>query len=537
VWCILIGVLILSKLGYNPLLILDAGAGFGDYAALFRISAAKHVLDSVQMLCFSFFFVFHIALAFLCKKEAWSLRCAAPVVFIGLYIIGLLPFQGTGSNMRYFLPVLPFVASALVLGASAASPLTRRAVVFGYSVVGLVLVLSFNVAWAENLTKETITRASSKYPDIARWLDNLRMPVHIALKAQIDIINRNVPDGSVLYWSSDYYKTATHGLAYHLGVKKTVEVRYVLEPSDPQVSSRPVFLTEFTSASPPSDLWRAPRWATAVSYGSGLFRLDPASIHLTNWSGDFVAAGESLKVEASVGPEDPYTVEEVKFVDSRTIISESRRPPFEMKVSDPAPGRHEIVAHVEYADRPPITSFPLVVYARVPIFERIAGDTEDLIEEDEDGLEHATQNLLVLDSIVRSVGIRFRNIRVGRGSRIVDAHLWFTSVRSQAGRTVIDMRAESSSNAKGLRLVDGDLSSRPATSSHVTWETSASWTIGQYVESPDLAPILEEVFSREDWQSGNSILLLIQVSGKGRLVQAASTAERYAPRLQITLKQ
>jgi hypothetical protein len=535
VWLILFVVLALAKLGYDPLLVFDANSGFGEYFGIFQGPAAEFAVDSLWILFFSILMAFHISLVFLLRREAWSMRSLAPMMFIGLYVIGLLPSMGTGVNMRYFLPVFPFVASMLVAGVHATPAGPRRAILGSYSVLAAALVLDFNVAAVESTTHEMMTRAYSKCPSLTRWLDNLRLPVHIALKRQIDAINKYVPDGSILYWSSDYYKTATHGLAYHLGVKRSLDVRYVLESSYPKYNDRPVFLTEFTSAAPPAQLWRAPSWAIPVSYGDGLFRLDPASVRLTALSGDFVTGGRSLEIRADTGVRDPYTVGQVEFFESNTLLAKGKRPPFEMKWSDPPFGRHEIVARVDYVGRPSITSAPLDIYVGVRSLERIADDTDDLIAEYEDSIVQATQDVLQLNQRLRVLGIRFRNINVQRGVVLSNARLRFTSPQAQAGRTLVEIRGELSPNAEGLRLVDGDLSNRSMTTFHVIWEPGP-WMVGQVVESPDLAPVLEQIFSQKNWQSGNSLLLLIQLKGKDRSVQAATVRGREAPRLQITLK-
>lgn len=536
VWTSIFIVLIISKLGYDPLLVFDSNSGFGEYVAILHGSVMKSASDSMQILFFFTLLSFHVALMFILKREAWSIRSIAPVMFIGVYCVGLLPSAGTGINMRYFLPVLPFVASGLASGASVTSSLGRRAVLCSYSLIAVALALNFNVAQSEKITHNIVAAAYGRYPILTRWLDNLRMPVHIALKNQIDTINANVPDGSILYWSSEYYKTATHGLAYHLGVKRSLDVRYVLEPSYPQYSDHPVFLTEFTSTAPPDSLWWPPKWATPVSYGQGLFRLDPASIQLTSLSGDFVPTGAPLEVRADIDPRDPYTVREVEFVESGAVISKSHRRPFEMRLSDPAPGRHEIIARVAYVERSAVTSAPIDIYVGAPTLERIAGDIDELISEDEDGLEHASQDVLFLDKNFRIEGIRFRNISVQRGARLAGVHLWFTSARAEEERTVLDIRAEFSPNAEGFRLIDWDLASRPATTSHIIWEPTP-WRDGQKVESPDLTTVVEQVLSRNDWRSGNSLLLLFRVEGKRRLVRAGKEGGRDAPRLQITLKQ
>jgi hypothetical protein len=189
--------------------------------------------------------------------------------------LGLLTFPGTSYNMRYYLPAFLFIAPPLAAGAASLGMMARRAVLGIYGVIAVLFVLTFNFAPMQRSLGPVVTRVWKHLPP-NMWLDNLRLPVQMAIRGQINQINAQVPDGSVLYWSSSYYKTATHGLAEHLGVKKGLDIRYVLQDTDVPPSPTPIFLTEFTATEPVSKLWQPPAWAKVTPLGQGLFRLDAA---------------------------------------------------------------------------------------------------------------------------------------------------------------------------------------------------------------------------------------------------------------------
>src|ERR1700722_10743867 len=119
--------------------------------------------------------------------------------------------------MRYFLRAIPFVAPVVAGVAQSIRPVGRRILIWTYGILAAVLVLNFNVAPVERVLRPFTTRLDAWQPDLADWLDNLRLPVQIELKKQIDTLNEHVPAGATLYWSSNYYGTVTHGLAHHLG--------------------------------------------------------------------------------------------------------------------------------------------------------------------------------------------------------------------------------------------------------------------------------------------------------------------------------
>jgi hypothetical protein len=271
------GVLIATKLGRYPLLDFSEGAGFDSYVAGATHSRIASIFASTKMLAFAIALAFQLSLLFLFTRTARRTSALAPTLFISIYILGLLPFDGTGYNMRYFLPVSLFLAPPLAAGAASLGTVMRRAILSAYGVVAVLFILVFNFAPMQRAFAPVIAAASRKRSHVNLWLDNLRLPVHIVIREQIDSINEQVPSGAVLYWSSSYYGTTTHGLAEHLGVKKGLEIRCVLNDSEIPPQVKQVFLVEFTTEAPPDTLSSPLVGMNVTSLGHGLFRLDPIS--------------------------------------------------------------------------------------------------------------------------------------------------------------------------------------------------------------------------------------------------------------------
>ena len=535
IWVALAVVFITAKLDVNPLIVLSKTTGFSSYIASLKESAIRYTSDSTITLGFTILLAFQFALLFLLSRAAWRSWTAAPTMFVTLYVIGLLPFSGTSINMRYFLPIFPFVAHALATGIQSFSLPFRRSVLSTYAVVALILVSIFNIPVVEEIASPYLKRLYSQHPKIADLADNLRLPVQIAIRQQMDAVNAIVPAGSTLYWSSDYYGTATHGLAHYLGVKNGLNMRYVLQPSDPEPSDRPVFLTEFVADVPPNQLWRAPTWATPTSVGYGLFRLDPLSVSLISTSGDYVSHNGTIHLSAIPITGNNFNLRSVEFIEGNNILSTYDSPPFELAIPGAKPGRHEFHVRVHYVEHEPVVSVPITIYVAIPALERTARDTEDIIMEFDDATIHATKDELLLDSNEREIGIRFSNITIPRGSRVTHAYLTLQAASVDSGKTTLDVHAELASNAKGLSYDDGDLSHRIPTTAHATW-TLGPWSqTGQRDQSPDLAPLLEEVLSLPSWQGGNSLMFLIRVSGHERSAQSVDINDRHAPILNVIL--
>ena len=529
--------LALAKLSRNPLLIADPNAGFGDYLAGLREFSQPHLHDTLGMLVFSIVLVFHASLCFLLNPNAWRAVTIAPLAFAVIYLLALVPASGVAYNMRYFIPVFPFFAAAITAGAASMSTTLRRPLLAAYGTVATVLVLNFNVAPVEESLKPFMSKVFAGVPDTMGFLDNLRLPMHMALRQQIDAINREVPAGGTLYWSSDYYGTATHGLAHELGVRKDIEVLYVLEPTDPQPNPHSVYLTEFTSMDPPDKLWRGPRWATSKALGHGLFRLDPVRVEIISLSGDSVRAGDVVRVQARVFQGEGQRVGPAEFRDGTEVLAAESGRPWELELPHPESGRHEITARVSYGGQQIAISDPLVVFVGVPALERVARESSSLLVESRDKTVVAAQDVIWLEGSERAVGVRFEHISLVRKARIKRAYLTFTAASPEHGATAVDVSAELSPNASALRQEKGDLSGRPQTLNHIRWNLNPWIAAGQHDRSPNLGLAIQEVIDQTTWQPGNAILLLIHVSGTERLPRAADEEGHGAPTLYLEVEQ
>ncbi len=528
-------VMVTAKLGINPLLDLAEGGVFGGYVSGIVDSRLHDVIRSLYMFGFAVLLVFQAALLFLARRAAWRAWAPAPSIFAAIYLLGLLPFPGTGYNMRYFLPAFPFLVPALAAGARSIRPMARGIILGAYGAIAFILILNFNLAPVERMLHPILSKASARYELLNAWLDNLRLPVQVALKKQIEAANAGVPLGSALYWSSDYYATATHGLAEYLGIKKGLDIRYVLQPSEIQASPGPVFLMAFTSDAPPDRLWQPPSWATVNNAGYGLFRLDPISVELVPMSGDFVKERNPIRLQAKVTIGDHLKISTVEFIEGEKILGSDRQQPFELNWLDAAPGRHEIVARVKYGERDVMVSESVVVHVGIPVLEHKAKTIAGLAQELPDGFVGPPYDALYIAANKGTSGIRFDKLDAPRGAHIANAYLEFTTARPELQPAALEIHAELSANASALKFEKSNLSRRHRTTASVNWEPSPWMTVGEHERSPNLAPILEEVFAQLGWRPGNAVVLLIHGSGR-RVAQAFDEDGRGAPKLYIELQ-
>jgi hypothetical protein len=528
-----------AALRVNPLLDLADGAGFGSYKSGLVDAASRDIGGALSMLGFAVLLVFQVALPFLgvrAARHAWALT---PTTFAAVYLAGLLTFPGTNYNMRYFLPVFPFLAVPVAAGMQSVAPALRRTALVGFGALAALLVLIFNVAEVEERVQPVAAAVAAPGGRLSLWLedwlDNLRLPAQIELMKQIDAINTGVPRGSVLYWASDYNKTASHGLAAELGVAAGLDVRYVLHPAVVQASTDPVFLTEFTSYPPRERLSQTPGWATAQSLGHGLFRLDPIAVELVAASGNYLAASSPIALQALVTTLGTgLKVNTVEFLEAGKVLGEAREQPYTLNWENPLPGRHQVEARVSYGEGDVLTPEPLVVYVGVPAFERAAGATNAVTAERSTGAVEFVDDALDLTARSGTVGVRFNKVEVSYGAHVADTYLEFTAAGRDPRPAELVIQAELTGDAAPLDLDSGDLSRRRRTAATVIWRPSAATAAAERERSPNLAPILEEVFAQAEWRAGNAVVLLIR--GCGRPAGHLSSKDGHAaPRLYVEL--
>lgn len=165
------------------------------------------------------------------------------------------------------------------------------------------------------------------------------------------------------------------------------------------------------------------------------------------------------------------------------------------------------------------------------------------IEHGDDDAEEAASGTVSLDSTVlelvqtadesQLVGLRFNAINLARGAELRAAYLQFTckTPSDQPGDLVI--QAEAIGSSPRFLNTSRNISSRQRTISKIVWSPVAWKKEGDTSEAqrtPDLAPLIREVISRDDWQPGNSIAFIISGAGK-RVAMVFRTGETTSAKL------
>jgi hypothetical protein len=132
------------------------------------------------------------------------------------------------------------------------------------------------------------------------------------------------------------------------------------------------------------------------------------------------------------------------------------------------------------------------------------------------------------------VGMRFNNISIPRNATILNAYVEFEVDETGSDPTSVLIQGQASDNALAFSSSTGNLSSRARTTAQVAWNNIPAWTvINAKWQTPDISSIIQEIVNRSGWGSGNSIVIVIQGTGR-RTAEAYDGEIPAAPKLVIT---
>jgi len=141
--------------------------------------------------------------------------------------------------------------------------------------------------------------------------------------------------------------------------------------------------------------------------------------------------------------------------------------------------------------------------------------------------------------VLQTVGIRFNGLTIPQGSVITNAYVQFEASGVDVGAVSLQLRGDDSDNAATFNTTDLNVSSRPATNASVAW-AMPDWTLvgeaGINQQTPNIAPVVQEIVDRAGWVAGNSMALVITGTGKRTAVSFdgdAVNGTTGAPRLHV----
>ena len=133
----------------------------------------------------------------------------------------------------------------------------------------------------------------------------------------------------------------------------------------------------------------------------------------------------------------------------------------------------------------------------------------------------------------QTVGLRFTNVTIPAGAIILTATIALETDEVYTVATTLVFGGEASGNAEPFAVAINNISSRSLTAARVYWQDIPVWdVVAEEHQTPNLAPIVQEIVNRADWNSGNSLAFIITGEGK-RVAKAFDESPTGAPRLDV----
>lgn len=148
---------------------------------------------------------------------------------------------------------------------------------------------------------------------------------------------------------------------------------------------------------------------------------------------------------------------------------------------------------------------------------RVNQSSDDVEESLADGSMYLNSTDLEFgyDSYVSSeqvLGLRFLNVSIPQGSTITNAYLEFSADETVSTLTSSVIQVEDTNSAAGFTTNSYDLTNRVQTNTSINW-TIPEWTNGNLYQSPDISSLVQEVVNKTSWNSGGSLVFIINASG------------------------
>ncbi len=270
----------------------------------------------------------------------------------------------------------------------------------------------------------------------------------------------------------------------------------------------PRLLVEFGSSQPPTC------YTLTLSHtGSGSDPV-PSPVSSQGCAGGQYVAGQNIGLSAS--PAADWAVASWSGTDNDGSAATTNQ------VTMPAASH---AAAVNYAEAPPGGSVDIMV-------RESTDDAEEKLTDGDVAIKSVDLELGE-DRDPQIVGLRFQNVEIPQGASISSASIVFTADETHSDDTDLVIHGQASDDAPAFDSADNDISARSQTSASVAWNNVAPWsTVHATYQSPDLAPIVQEIVNRTGWSSGNSLAVLIDGSGK-RTAESYNGEPDMAPRLLV----
>ncbi|MHC4537526.1 MAG: LamG domain-containing protein, partial [Planctomycetota bacterium] len=194
-----------------------------------------------------------------------------------------------------------------------------------------------------------------------------------------------------------------------------------------------------------------------------------------------------------------------------------------------------------------LTSFVLVlslvssnaVFAGI-VIEIGIYEENDAVEEEQSGNMYMTSSDLELPEDggdIQVIGLRFLNVEIDRGAKIINAYVEFTADDVEEDEPVnLIIDGELVPDAPTFADINNNVSDRTRTTAKVEWQPEHWAAENTKHQTSDISAVIQDIIDQEGWSSGNALVIIISDNpdnpSTGRREAASGIGSR-APLLHI----
>ena len=133
-------------------------------------------------------------------------------------------------------------------------------------------------------------------------------------------------------------------------------------------------------------------------------------------------------------------------------------------------------------------------------------------------------------------GFRFTGVTIPRGATVTSARVQVRASSTQWNAKQFEWAAEAAGNAAAFTATSRP-SQRVLGTARVTHNTNVQWVSGTWYTLEELAPLVQGVVARSDWNAGNALALVARGTGGSwsrKFLSAFESGAANAPRLVVT---
>jgi len=114
------------------------------------------------------------------------------------------------------------------------------------------------------------------------------------------------------------------------------------------------------------------------------------------------------------------------------------------------------------------------------------------------------------------IGIRFVDLPIPKGSKVINAYIQFTAEEDKITGGTVNLIINGLLQPDTVSLSSGEnfwTERNPKTNAEVAWSDIPDWTTYQATEAsktPDISSVIQEIIDQDDWIPGNSLMIFIR---------------------------